>query len=657
MQIVYIKGDFLFTIFPELANIDDTEIISVLEKYYTYNSIKPSVRIEANLVVIDIDTSKIFSQESDYNKVVALCEKGNYDTAKPILNKLIKENPTNSEYHRILGQILSEEGDQEEAINCLIDALRWDSKNNWALLMTGNIFSKFKNDIPTAMKFYDQALLANPNDYITINNIGVNLFQQGKFEEAKKYFWDALKINGTYPNTHFALGKIAEIENDLQSAFYSTIQAIKFNKSNDELFQNSVREVFNIAKRIIVTDEGKTIFQGYKRKLENEGKTEIDIIVDNQITTAAKFEFAEKYNRSKHVIKYNSSFPAIEHLVMHELVHYEFVLDARKQNANKLFVSNQINKSEFLKGIEQTILNLKKKGVSFDAISKYTNGLFEGMNLQIYNAPIDLFIENYLYNEYPELRPFQFISLNNLVNEALKSVTDKSVIEYTPKDILSKNRIYNIVSALQLKDLYGIDLINQFNANKNEFQQAKTFFEEFQEYNVDREAGEEYELLQHWADDLKLTHCFQLINEEDYQKNDPKRTELLNLYDRFQKSLENANDKEAETRIFLENQKNNGTNVDIIVYMIEALNYFEGLSIEKIKTIAFEIAMQGTNGYHPEGSGYKIDLIPNIEFSGYQILAYFYVSFALAVPEVLMELKLPYHEEYLLAKTMKDGHN
>ena len=51
-----------------------------------------------------------------------------------------------------MGQILSDEGDQEEAINCLIDAPRWDSKNGYALLMMGNIFAKFKDDVPTASK-------------------------------------------------------------------------------------------------------------------------------------------------------------------------------------------------------------------------------------------------------------------------------------------------------------------------------------------------------------------------------------------------------------------------------------------------------------------------------------------------------------------------
>jgi len=652
MQIIYRKEDFLFTLFPELDKNDDEQIIKVLSDYYTYESFKPVIRIENNLVIVDIDTNTIAKHEADYRRVVTLCEKGNYTEAKPLLTKLISENPTNSEYYRIMGQISSDESDQNEAINFLIDALRWNPKNGWALLIMGNIFAKFKNDIITALKYYDQALLVNPNDNIAVNNIGANLMQQGKIDEAKKYFYEAMKINNTYPNTHFALGMIAEIENDLHSAFYSTIQAIKLNKHKDQLYQNSVRQAFDVAKKIISTDEGKKIFRAYRRKLEIEGEKEIEIINDNEILTAAKIEFAENYNRSKHIIKFNTSYPAIEHLIMHELVHLEFVLDAKKHGNNKLFISNQVNKSEFLKGIEQTIVKLKKMGVSQKEISNYSNGLFDGMNMQIYNAPIDLFIENYLFNEYAELRPFQFISLYNLVGEALKSVTDKKVMEISPKDILSKNKIYNMVSALQFKELYGIDIITEFKANQSELEQAKSFYSEFLEYKDDKEPGEEYELLQHWAADLKLTHSFELVNEDDYRKNDNSENELLDLFEKFQQGRNNAIDKEAETRIFLENQKENGTNVDIVLFMVEALNFFEGLSMEKIKNIAFEIAIQGTNGYHPEKGGYKINLIPNIEFSGYQILAYYYVSFALAIPEVLMELKLPYHEEYLLAKSI-----
>ena len=237
-----------------------------------------------------------------------------------------------------MGQILSDEGDQEEAINCLIDALRWDSKNGWALLMMGNIFAKFKDDIPTAMTYYDQALIANPNDNITMNNIGANLMNQGKNEEAKKYFWEAIKINDKYPNTHYALSLIAAEDNDLPSAFFSLVQSIKLSTSDDALHKSAVKMAFELAKTLTDSESGKKIFREYRHKLEFEGGKEIDIVVDAEIPTAAKIEFAENYAKPKHLVKYKPNYPAVEHLIMHELVHLDFVIEARKEDLNQLFV-------------------------------------------------------------------------------------------------------------------------------------------------------------------------------------------------------------------------------------------------------------------------------------------------------------------------------
>ena len=234
MQIIHKIDDFLFTIFPELTGGgSNILIINELTNFYTYGPYKPKVTIDTNWVKIEIDTPSILSQEADYKKTIALCEKGKYSEAKPILKILIEKNPTNSEYHRIMGQILSDEGDQDEAINCLIDALRWDPKNGWALLMMGNIFAKFKDDIPTAMKYYDQALLANVRDFISLTNIGYLLLQENSLEKANKYFNEALKINPNFPNVHFGLGMIAEKENDIYRAFEATVEAIKHNKNKD----------------------------------------------------------------------------------------------------------------------------------------------------------------------------------------------------------------------------------------------------------------------------------------------------------------------------------------------------------------------------------------------------------------------------------------
>jgi tetratricopeptide (TPR) repeat protein len=653
MQIIHKIDDFLFTIFPELMGGGNELIINTLKDYYTYGPYKPKVTIENDWVKIELDTPTILSQEADYKKTIALCEKGKYSEAKPILKSLIEKNPTNSEYHRIMGQVLSDEGDQEEAINCLIDALRWDSKNGWALLMMGNIFAKFKDDVPTAMKYYDQALIVKPNDNITINNIAANLMQQGKLEQAKKYFWEAIKIDDKYPNTHFALGMIAEMEADLHSAFYSTIKAIKLNKNKDVLYQNSVRQAFDIAKKIIAKDTGKKIYREYRHKLEFEGERTIDVVQDEGIPTAAKIEFAENYEREKHIVKYKPSYPAVEHLVMHELVHLDFVIHARKKDLNQLFISNQSHKTAFIKELEPTIKKLNKMGIAEKSIADFCTGLFEGMNRQIFNAPIDLFIENYLFNEFSELRPYQFLSLYNMLQEGLKAVTDKRIIELSPKEIISKSKVYNIVNAMQFKELFGLDFIKEFNATTFELKMATGFYEEYLQYKDDKEPAEEYELVLHWAEDLKLDKNFELVSEIEFRT---KRTNIDNLLSSIEKDpfdLETKDPyKEREMEKFQKSEEAIGINMAVVMFMVDALQFFEGKPIGEIKKIAVEIAMQGTQGYRPDQDNYRINSIKGKIFSGYHILAYYYVSWALAIPEMLKQLQLPYDEEYKMALTI-----
>jgi len=86
--------------------------------------------------------------------------------------------------------------------------------------------------------------------------------------------------------------------------------------------------------------------------------------------------------------------------------------------------------------------------------------------------------------------------------------------------------------------------------------------------------------------------------------------------------------------------------------MMDALQFFEAMSHEEIKKIAIEIAMQGTQGYRPDKDNYRINSIKEKTFSGYHILAYYYVSWSLAIPEMVSQLNLPYEEEYKMALTM-----
>lgn len=550
-----------------------------------------------------------------------------------------------------MGQMLSDEGDQDEAINCLIDALRWNSKNGYALLMMGNILAKFKNDISTAMKYYDQAVAANQADHIALSNIAYLFFKENQFEAAKKYANAAKKLSENYPNTDFILGLVAKHENDLQSAFYSMTQVLK-NASNDsQLYDNAVQQVTEVANHILNQNKGKKSVDEYRLELEKRGGIPIEISEDNSIQTAAKIEFAERHNRNKHLVKYKSSYEAVEHLMMHEMTHLDFVLQARKAGTNKVFLSTEKNKLRFIKSIGSTIQKLYNKGIDDRAVMQFADGIFKGINLQAYNTPIDLFIEDFLYNSFPELRPYQFFSLLNLLNESIASLTNPKVLEVAPAEIVSKTKIFGLVNALQFQEFFGINLSPAFKPSDEERKLATTLYQDFTAIRTTRQPGQEFELVEKWAKSLGIDSYFELEDEAKF--------DAENEIDAFLRQIEQdpygldapEDPKEVEEmEQFQKSQEAIGTNPAVIFFLSEALQYFKDKSHEQIKAIAFELAQVGMAGIDPNKKDYIVGSFAGKRFTGYQLLAYYYASWALALPEKVNLLGLPYEQEFEIAR-------
>ena len=117
--------------------------------------------------------------------------------------------------------------------------------------------------------------------------------------------------------------------------------------------------------------------------------------------------------------------------------------EARKDGLNELFISNQSNKSAFFYSLKKEASRLHKNGVPEENISNYFSALFDGLNRQIYNTPIDLFIEDRIYNQWESIRPIQFLSLLSLLQEGIEATTKKDIVENSPRTILSKSKIFN----------------------------------------------------------------------------------------------------------------------------------------------------------------------------------------------------------------------
>lgn len=239
------------------------------------------------------------------------------------------------------------------------------------------------------------------------------------------------------------------------------------------------------------------------------------------------------------------------------------------------------------------------------------------------------------------------------MNDGIKATTDKRIKELFPSEIISKSKIYNLVNAMQYKELFGVDLIRDFKASFLEIKTAQNFYDEFLQYKNDRKPAEEYEMVLHWAEDLKLNNFFELIDENRYRNELTNPGKLIESLEKDPLGLDsNLTFKERETEKFKESQKKIGLNMAVVMFMVEALQFFENKSKEEIKKIAVEITLQGTQGYDPSQTNYSVPSIPGKVFSGYHILAYYFVSWALTAPEMVSQLELPYDEEYKTALTL-----
>ena len=97
-------------------------------------------------------------------------------------------------------------------------------------------------------------------------------------------------------------------------------------------------------------------------------------------------------------------------------------------------------------------------------------------------------------------------------------------------------------------------------------------------------------------------------------------------------------------------------NMMMAMYMLGAMQRFDKMTPEQVKSVATEIAVIGTRGISTaKDTNYTLKTIPGEEFSGYRLLANYYVSWKIAFPEHLSKIGLPFDDAYALAQQMYDA--
>ena len=590
-------------------------------------------------------------------RALDLCNNKQFDEALPILEEITKSDPQNSEAWRTLAQLhWFQKHDPEKAYDELIEALRCEPSNIWALVLMGNLLTKEKNDVEHAKQYYDKVLEYHPDNAIAINNIGATYMEVKDYESALPYLEKALSIDDTYANSYYGLAlcyyKLDRMEDAFKICHKGTLKSSE-RPENPAVREELIKLYVTVAKEYADKTNYLNVWRGIKDELEAVDHLNIRIVEDKTLNVHAKMEYAPLHAAKEHVIRYNPEKDFVEHLFIHEMMHLRMNQQATKANKAKAVISSEKTKNAFKK---RYLAFMKKKHshISAAELDKVINGLADGLGLQLMNCPLDLFVEHMIYKDYEIARPIQMLSLFHMEQDNINAVKQAESNGFFPKQIVAANKIMNIATSMHFMDMYGINLIGQYHPTKQEYEHAKDLYEEFKAYLNSYNPGDEYEMLEYFVESFGMEDMIEILDESKVTAGMKADLSMKgDLKDLAENALSEEDADVANAQFALNHQDGVDPTETMMMsmYMLGAMEYFDTLTPQDVHRIALEIAMVGVNGIDPKKK-YSIKSIPGKEFGGYELLAHYYVSWARAIPHMLDKLGLPFSKAYETALQM-----
>lgn len=624
------------------------------------------VTIDGDYVKVKVDQKDLEQSQQEFNEITALCEKRQFKEAHSRLELFLKKQ-RHSEGYRILAQMEMEAGNIDKAIDIDIEALRCNPKNIWALILMGNLYSKYKDNYEIGRTYYDSVLKYSPDNFIAINNVAALMMENEDYESAIPLFEKSLEGDKKYANAYYGLAVCYYNQRENQKAFDTALKGCllaDIRSENPQVMDELHKIMLASAHAVVESTNYMNVVLGIKDEIEMKYNQKIEIEEDDTLDLSAKLEYGPTHHRDYHLIKYNPKKPFMEHLAIHEMMHLQMNLEADKVNNNKVIISNNDNVIAFRTKYAAWIKKLVNRFEHSKAMN-LVEQIHRGYMLQVMNCPLDLFVEKRMYDKYPIVRAIQLLSLMEQETYNIKAIKGSEKSKFVPLDIVQNSKVMNIVTSMHFEHLFGLRFYQEYKPTRAQFDQAKDFYDEFLAYD-DYKPGEEYELVEYFMDSLHAERFMSILPLSDYfddsfdrmEKTKAMRDAALgedapvggNSFDGLtEEQKKNQDDFYAQNKDGEDPMKT----MMMSMYMLGALEYFDGMDKMEIKKIAFEIAMIGTTGISPDKkSGYKVPSIPEKDFGGYQLLAYYYVSWALAIPEMLASLGLPFDTAWATAQEM-----
>ena len=369
--------------------------------------------------------------------------------------------------------------------------------------------------------------------------------------------------------------------------------------------------------------EGETL-SGYPVQFE-EGPLDAQIV--------ARIKMAWRHDADHHMVTLREGdFPKLlkNYHSVHELMHLFMESAARDQGTNRWFVTTPETRANSSIALKADLRRLEKKGYRDDQVAGLINELVTGVNLFLFNCPIDMVIERRIWRDYPELRESQFCGLASIAHNSRKVTMDPKIRDFVPPTLLRINDILNGVFALFVDELFeGATAYADAYRKFPTFKDSEKLFALWKEKSSDLTPGSEYNLVDAFGEFLGIRDWYTWKSDRGFLPPD---------------GILNDVDKEGATNPELLKAKAPAS----VMYLLDALERFSSLEPDEVKRIAFEIAVMGQEGidYSSPENKYRLKSLPGQAMSGLQLMCLMYAGFKQVAPDMDsgMDLKKEYQQ-------------
>jgi hypothetical protein len=532
-----------------------------------------------------------------------------------------------------------ESGNTAEAKESRLQTILLDPTDAWTFLILGNLLSKAERDYAGAEALYRRAIELRPDDPYILTSYAASLANRGQHEKAREHLQRALELNPDYPNAHCAIALSYAHEDEWQAALDSLDALFDRPASRDirsgPLYTEARRIYLMVARSLAENSYAflMELVERRKRAIEADIGVAINLVEDERLENVpATTQFAWNYGREAHLVKYrNKSSAQTPHLVAHELQHIALAHAAIVHGSHRSFATTEQTREQGMRAIDDHRYKLQTMGYADDSIDSVMNQFYTGLMSQLFNCPIDMVIEWQLHRDFPELSPSQFVSLYDIAYaDTIGHLDSAEIKKATPYRVYQANLAMNCATALFVDRLYeGRTTYSGPYAQSKFFAKGNILFGLWLDTMESYAPGDEYDLVDAFADVLDLKEWYQWQYAEPVMPSSRQGVSNEELL----KAKESAS----------------------VMYCLDALQRFDDMGHEQVFQIVTEIALLGRSGidYASSEQTYRLQTIPDKEFSGLHLLALMYVGFKIVDPTVDTGIDLG--DAYAVAQQLHQG--